>query len=106
MENVNKNITMSQSCKTGVIDSFFKEVALTEYIKYGGNLDYIDINKTFTRYGDKNERKPIEKLEHSHFNEKGNCVIYKVFFKDGIIHSYSENWISTLVSFRLSENYL
>lgn len=98
--------TIPESLVASVISGFYKDIGLHEYFKYGGNVDKIDISKTFTRYGDKNEKKPIEKLEYSHFNEKGNCNIYKVFFKDGTIHNYSETWISTLVSFRLSENHL
>jgi len=92
--------------QTTVISSFFKEISLTEYFKYGGNIDCIDITKTFTRYGDKNEKKPIDKIEYSRFNQKGNSDIYKVFFKDGITHEYASTWIYTLVSFRLSESYL
>lgn len=92
--------------KTAVISSFFKDISLEEYFKYGGHVDKIDIEKTFTRYGDKNEKQPIEKLEYSHMNEKSKSDIYKVFFKNGIIHEYSSYWISTLVSFRLSESYL
>ena len=103
MNQENKNEPLS---KTAVISGFFKEIGLNEYLKYGGDIKKIDIEKTFTRYGDKNERKPIDKIEYSRFNEKGNSYIYKVFFKDGATHEYATNWISTLVSFRLSENHL
>jgi hypothetical protein len=103
---MNKLKTETQLPQTTVISGFYKEIGLHEYFKYGGNIDKIKIEKTFTRYGDKNERKPIEKLEYSHINEKANSVIYKVFFKDGTTHNYSETWISTLVEFRLSENHL
>lgn len=106
MENNDKNTQLPQSLKTAVISSFFKDVSLEEYFKYGGHVDKIDITKTFTRYGDKNEKQPIEKIEYSHLNTKSNSDIYKVFFKNGIVHEYSSYWISTLVSFRLSESYL
>jgi len=92
--------------KTAVISSFFKDISLEEYFKYGGHVDKINIEKTFTRYGDKNEKQPIEKIEYSHLNKKSKSDIYKVFFKNGIVHEYSSYWISTLVSFRLSESYL
>ena len=103
----NSNTDLKPQCvQTDVISGFYKEIGLHEYLKYGGNIDKINIEKTFTRYDDKNEKKPIERLVFSHFNEKGNCNIYNVFFKDGTNHNYSETWISTLVSFRLSENHL
>lgn len=103
---MDKYKTIPPLSKTTVISGFYKDIGLHEYFKYGGHIDKINIDKTFTRYGDKNEKKPIEKLEYSHFNEKGNSNIYKVFFKDGTTHNYAETWISTLVSFRLSENHL
>lgn len=103
----NPNIDPKPQCaQTDVISSFFKDISLEEYFKYGGHVDKIDITKTFTRYGDKNEKQPIEKIEYSHLNTKSNSDIYKVFFKNGIIHEYSSYWISTLVSFRISESYL
>jgi hypothetical protein len=106
MTELSKNAQVPQCDKTAVISGFYKEIGLHEYLKYGGNIEKINIEKTFTRYGDKNEKKPIERLGFSHFNEKGNCNIYNVVFKDGTNHNYSETWISTLVSFRLSENHL
>lgn len=95
-----------QRTQTDAISGFYKEIGLHEYLKYGGNIEKINIKKTFTRYGDKNEKKPIERLGFRNFNEKANCNIYNVVFKDGTNHDYSETWISTLVLFRLSENHL
>jgi hypothetical protein len=92
--------------KTDIAKGFYKEINLSEYFKYGGRIDNIDIGKTFTRYRDENEGKLIQRIEYSHFNGKGNCNIYNVFFKDGTARSYAESWIATLVLFCLSENYL
>ena len=77
--------------KTAVISSFFKDISLEEYFKYGGHVDKIDIEKTFTRYGDKNEKQPIEKIEYSHINEKSKSDIYKVFEERNILFIYAIN---------------
>jgi hypothetical protein len=92
--------------KTAVISSFFKDISLEEYLKYGGNIDNINISKTFTRYGDENEKRDVKEIKYSHINKKSKSLIYKVTFKNGNTHDYSGYWISTLVSFRLSESYL
>ena len=103
---MDKKKTIPTLSQATVISSFFKDVSLEEYLKYGGNIEKINMEMTFTRYGDKNEKQPIEKIEYIHINPKSKSDIYKVTFKNGTVHEYSSYWISTLVSFRLSESYL
>jgi hypothetical protein len=76
-------------------------ITLRDFLLKGGNINKINIKETSTNYGDKNNSKPIDKIEFDSKTE--NAELYNVYFTDGTKHRYASMWILTKVEFVLAD---
>lgn len=78
-------------------------ITLRDFLLKGGNINKINIKETSTNYGDKNNSKPIDKIEFDSKTE--NADLYNVYFTDGTMRRYASMWILTKVEFVLADTF-
>lgn len=81
------------------------KVNLDQYLKMGGNLNKIDLFKTFSEYSDKNKMESIISFEDKG-EMNGSTKLVNFTFKNGKTHRYALTCIYTQVELVLDSRFI
>lgn len=81
------------------------KVNLDQYLKMGGDLNKIDLSKTFSEYSDKNQFESIISFEDKG-EMNGSTRLIHLNFANGKTHRYALTWIYTQVEIVLDSRFI
>jgi len=81
------------------------KINLEEYLKMGGDLNKINLSKTFSEYQDKNQMETIVSFE-DRGDVNGYSKLMYFTFANGQTHRYAIMWIYTQVELVLDQKFI